>query len=86
MRNFALFQAESQQAATSGAGRLLRMWKNWKRRRRVRRLTELDDVILDDIGLNREDVYWVGQLSLGYDPVAELARLRRGSRSNFWKI
>ena len=86
MRNFALFQAESQQTASSGAGRLLRIWKNWKARQRVRRLTELDDVILDDIGINREDVYWAGQLSLGYDAVAELKRLRRQNRSNFWKI
>jgi uncharacterized protein YjiS (DUF1127 family) len=86
MRNFALFQAESQQAASSGTGRLVRMWKNWRARQRVRRLTELDDVILDDIGINREDVYWAGQLSLGYDAVAELQRLRRRNRSNFWRI
>ena len=86
MRNFALFQAESQQTAGGGAGRLFRMWKNWKARQRVRRLTELDDFILEDIGLTREDVHSVGRLPLGHDPAAELKRLRRRSRSNFWKI
>jgi uncharacterized protein YjiS (DUF1127 family) len=86
MRNYALFRAQNEQMAIVGAGRLVRMWRNWKARQRVRQLTELDDVILRDIGITRDEIDRVRHLSLDNDPAAELARVRQRDRSTFWKI
>ena len=86
MRNYALFRAENEQMANVGTGRLVRMWRNWKSRQRVRQLTELDDVILQDIGITRYEIDRVRYLSLDHDPAAELARVRQRARSTFWKI
>ena len=63
----------------------LRLASHWLRRRRLNRLQELDDHMLDDIGLRREDIDASLQQPLSIDPVWDInhrARLRhvRGSR------
>ena len=59
-------------AASSGLSRLSRMYRHWRSRRRLARLWALDDRMLDDIGLTREDVYWAMSLPLTVNPAAAL--------------
>ena len=54
--------------------KLRRIVRNWFTRRR---LDQLDDFILRDIGLAREDVDMVKNLPLDVDPIPELIRLRK---------
>jgi uncharacterized protein YjiS (DUF1127 family) len=43
---------------------ILRLVKNWKIRRRVRALLDQEEVILEDIGVERAEVYWASRLPL----------------------
>ena len=63
MRDYALSHAQSAEAtgSTSILGRLIR---NWRARRAVARLDLLDDRMLQDIGLTREDLRWASGLPL----------------------
>ncbi len=49
-----------------GKGRfqISRLWGNWNTRRKVRALADQDDRILDDIGVQRDEIRWAGQLPL----------------------
>jgi uncharacterized protein YjiS (DUF1127 family) len=79
MREYTLTQALSRDASHSFAG-LRRAFSNWLRRRRLRRVDDLDDHILWDIGLTRDDLRAALKLPLSVDPVWELnrqSRLRR---------
>jgi uncharacterized protein YjiS (DUF1127 family) len=73
MREYALHQA-SQEFHGLLFGNLRRAAKNWFKRRMVRQVQDLDDYILKDIGLSREDVTQALDLPLAYDPIIELER------------
>jgi uncharacterized protein YjiS (DUF1127 family) len=73
MRDFVLNQAEGQFYG-SLFGNLRRYIHNWTRRRILKSVQELDDYLLQDIGLTRDAVESVLDLPLVYDPVTELHR------------
>jgi uncharacterized protein YjiS (DUF1127 family) len=56
---------------------LSRLLRNFMARRSLLRLERLDDYILSDIGLTRDDLHYGARLPLDVDPIAELARIRR---------
>jgi uncharacterized protein YjiS (DUF1127 family) len=65
---------------TSAFATLRRYFANWRRRRKLARLAELDDRILADIGIERDEIDEAVRLSLSLNPLHELdrrARLRR---------
>jgi uncharacterized protein YjiS (DUF1127 family) len=73
MRDYVLNQAEGQFYG-SLFGNLRRYIHNWTRRRMLKGIEELDDYLLQDIGLTRGAVESVLDLPLIYDPVIELHR------------
>jgi uncharacterized protein YjiS (DUF1127 family) len=77
MRDYALSRAQSAEAAGSGSflGQLIR---NWRARRAVARLDRLDDHMLRDIGITREDLRWAAGLPLTVN--AALAMDERANR------
>lgn len=79
MREYVLSQAHSANAAQAFAG-LRRIASNWLRRRRLYRLEELDDRMLDDIGLTRDELTTALRLPLVIDPLRELDRRARARR------
>ena len=77
MRDYALSRAEAAEATGSASmfGELIR---NWRARRAVARLDRLDDHMLRDIGITREDLAWAAGLPLTVN--AALALEERGRR------
>jgi uncharacterized protein YjiS (DUF1127 family) len=68
---------ESQFRARTFAWTSLRLVvRNWFARRTVRKLECLTDHELKDIGLSRDDLYFVMRLPLTADPIWEMERLR----------
>ena len=59
---------------------LLAPIRGWYRRRKLVRLMDLDDHLLEDIGVTRDDVRYAFNLPLGMDAALELEdrALRRG--------
>jgi uncharacterized protein YjiS (DUF1127 family) len=78
MREYALHQAQ-QTDQIAGHGLLAQLWRNWKAKRAVRRLQDLDDNLLADIGVTREEINWALLLPLSVNAALELAR-RTGER------
>ena len=82
MRDYALNRAQSAEAV--GAFSLLwRVMANWRARRAVSRLDRLDDFLLRDIGLTREELRWAAGLPLSVNAALaleerSLQRRRRG--------
>lgn len=76
MREYALATALNQDAAYPFAA-LRRAFRNWLSRRRLRQVDELDDHILRDIGLSRDELRTALSLPLAVDPVQELQRRSR---------
>ncbi len=79
MRYYAVTLAESMNAA-SGASLLSRLFRNWRSRRRLARLHDLDDHLLDDIGVQRVEVDRALSLPLTVNPAHELQRSARRRR------
>ncbi len=73
MREYTLTQALNQDAAHAFSG-LRRIAANWLKRRHLRRIEDMDDHILADIGVNRDDLRSALRLPLTVDPVWELNR------------
>ena len=63
MRDYALTMAQAQEA-TGSASILGQLIRNWRARRAVARLDRLDEHMLRDIGVTREDVRWAAGLPL----------------------
>ena len=75
MREYVLHQAQSRQAY----GRLtmlVRVVKNWWTRRSLRKLESLDDYMLKDIGLTRDELRRLQRQPLSLDTQWEAERLR----------
>lgn len=81
MREFILHQAESNEGTFAFAV-VRRVVTNWWKRRTLRKLQDLDDHLLFDIGLSREELEAAVRLPLTVDPLWEFSRRRmtRGVR------
>lgn len=75
MRNYIQMQAEFQDKAFAFP-KMRRMLRNWLARRQLRDLLSLDDYLLNDIGLTRDDLRFGLKLPHDVDPIAELVRAR----------
>lgn len=79
MRHDILFPTLSVDIGQPFAG-LRQLANNWLKRQRLRRLEDLDDRLLDDIGVTRDEVTAALRLPLAVDPVGELNRRSRARR------
>ena len=81
MRDYALSRAEAAEA-TGSLSLLWRFIRNWRARCAVVRLDALDDYLLHDIGVTRDEVRWASGLPLTVNAALELeeraTRRRRG--------
>lgn len=78
MRDYALSRAHAAEA-TGSASSLGRLIRNWRARRAVARLDRLDDFLLRDIGVTREDLRWAAGLPLTVNAALALEE-RQASR------
>ena len=85
--NFIARQASSQEAGAlpALAGTVHKLYRAWRNRRSLMRVTELDEHLLADIGISREDVKWALDLPIGYDPAAALQERALRNRSRGWR-
>lgn len=69
----------------SFASRLQMIARHWRARRKVREMQELDDRMLADIGVRRDEVEWASQLPLSVNAALELeaASFRRRRHNRF---
>lgn len=81
MKDYALSRAEAAEAT----GSLSMLWnfiRNWRAKRAISRLEELDDFLLHDIGVTRDEVHWAAGLPLTVNAALQLeeraTRRRRG--------
>ena len=79
MRDYILTQAETADRTFTFPA-LNRMVANWRKRRQLRQLEQLDDHVLMDIGLTRDELIRVQRSPLGVDPVMELMNVRPAVR------
>jgi uncharacterized protein YjiS (DUF1127 family) len=79
MREYMLHQAEAYERTFAFAA-VRRVLRNWWKRRTLRKLQDLDDHLLYDIGLTRDDIDRALRLPLSIDPIGEFSR-RRAPRS-----
>ena len=84
MREYALNQLHQEFYGLIGT--LRRKLSNLLKRRALKSLHELDDHILKDIGVSRDQVGSVLDLSLRYDPIAELQRRVDADRRRFVRL
>jgi uncharacterized protein YjiS (DUF1127 family) len=75
MREYMLHQAEAYERTFAFAA-VRRVLRNWWKRRTLRKLHELDDHLLYDIGLTRDEIDWALRLPLSIDPIGEFSRRR----------
>jgi uncharacterized protein YjiS (DUF1127 family) len=76
MREYVLFEARFRQAYGRWTG-LVRVVKNWKARSDLKRLAAMDDYMLRDIGLTREELRRLASRPLHADWFWESERLDR---------
>ena len=79
MRDYILTQAASVDRTFTFPA-LHRIVANWRKRRQLRQLEQLDDHVLMDIGLTRDELIRVQRSPLGVDPVMELMNVRPAVR------
>jgi uncharacterized protein YjiS (DUF1127 family) len=58
-------------------GNLRRYTQNWLKRQMLKQVHELDDYLIKDLGMNRQEIADVLQLPLIFDPILELHRRSR---------
>jgi uncharacterized protein YjiS (DUF1127 family) len=85
MRDYIFHQALSRDS-TFLVPKLRRLVRSWLAKKNLRRLEQLDDYLLNDIGMSRGDIRHALKLPYDVDPIDEMARLReqrmrRGVRS-----
>jgi uncharacterized protein YjiS (DUF1127 family) len=81
MRDYALSRAQSAEA-TGSASILGRLIRNWRARRAVQRLDLMDDRMLRDIGLTREDLRWASGLPLSVNAALAMDHRARSRERN----
>jgi uncharacterized protein YjiS (DUF1127 family) len=79
MREYMMQQAESL-AGTFAFATLRRIVLNWWKRRTLRKLRDLDDYLLTDIGITRDELEEVLRMPLTLDPTWEFLRRSRAPR------
>jgi uncharacterized protein YjiS (DUF1127 family) len=79
MRDYILTQAETVDKTFTFPA-LNRIVANWRKRRQLRQLEQLDDHVLMDIGLTRDELIRVQRSPLSVDPVSELLTVKPVSR------
>ena len=60
-------------------------WTAGMRRRKLASLLDLDDHMLADVGVTREDLKWVLDLPFSHDPGLELQRRALRNRARGWR-
>ncbi|WP_373503556.1 DUF1127 domain-containing protein [Aestuariivirga sp.] len=85
MRDYIFHQALSRDSAFVFP-KLRRLFRSWVAKKKLKRLEQLDDYMLNDIGLTRDDLRYVTRLPYDVDPIEEMtrlrdARMRKGIRS-----
>ena len=75
MRDYIFHQAQSRDSAVLFP-KLRRLVRSWVAKRNLRRLEQLDDYMLNDIGLTRDDLRHAMRLPYDVDPIDEMARVR----------
>jgi uncharacterized protein YjiS (DUF1127 family) len=90
MREAASFIARQAGSASSGAlpallDGLRTAFRSWRRRRQLVKLNDLDDHLLADMGVTREDVRWALDLPFTHDPGIELQRRALRNRHRGWR-
>ena len=68
--------------ASFGAA-LSRFYRSLRTRRRVARMTDLDESVLDDIGVTRTDLYDVLDMPFSQNPSLELERRAQLNRAKW---
>ena len=66
-------------------GNLRRYTQNWLKRQMLKQVHELDDYLIKDLGMNRQEIADVLQLSLDFDPILELHRRSRAKVKKGWR-
>jgi len=84
MREYALNQSDQEFYGLIGG--LRRTLSNLLKRRILRSVHDLDDHILKDIGLSRDEVANALRLPLQYDPIVELQRRIDADRRRFARL
>ncbi|MGE0005398.1 MAG: DUF1127 domain-containing protein [Parvibaculaceae bacterium] len=79
MRDYILTQAETADKTFTFPA-LRRIVANWRKRRQLRQLEQLDDHVLMDIGLTRDELIRVQRVPMGVDPVMELLKIKPMTR------
>jgi uncharacterized protein YjiS (DUF1127 family) len=76
MRNYVLWEAQSREAY----GRftmLVRLVRNWRQRKDLKKLWAMDDHMLRDIGVTRDEIARLARLPLTADVEWERQRMER---------
>ena len=89
MRDAASFIASQSSCAPAGvlpafAQQLRSALRAWRSRRKLTSLLDLDDHMLADVGVTREDVKWALDLPFSHDPGLELQRRALHQRVRGW--
>jgi uncharacterized protein YjiS (DUF1127 family) len=72
-----VFNEANQKYYGGWLGNLRRYVKNWLKRQMLKQVHELDDYLIKDLGMNRQEIANVLQLPLVFDPILELHRRSR---------
>ena len=75
MRDFIFHQAQVRDSAFVFP-KLRRLIRSWLARRNLKRLEQLDDYLLNDIGLTRDDIRYALSRPYDVDCIDEMARVR----------
>ena len=79
MRDYILNQAETADK-TFTFPVLHRIVANWRKRRQLRQLEDLDDHVLMDIGLTRDELISAQRVPIGVDPLMDLLKVKPMTR------
>jgi uncharacterized protein YjiS (DUF1127 family) len=82
MRDYAIHQAEFS-GNLPHSGLLGRLWRNWTARRAVAKLDRLDDFLLHDIGVTRDEIHRAALSPLSENAALVLEDISRNRELRF---